>query len=460
MPSIAKITPVVTCIQSVPLQLFLCLLFQVCTASAPIEVQDCVDWTESCRACEPLKPDTGVFNWDEHHGITSSSGCASKCKIARGCEFFAWNPKTQFCTTFDSGKMKISNVSQRHVGTRILRCKYCGAAAVESADLKDGVWRLDWTSSLFLTESVEVAVIYAGSEPNEEPLNSTSNSEVIMGDAKLVVPNNGSLGWMLPGQVSGNAFFLIRSVPYKEVRSECSSPFAGYVRLSSNQCVVDQHKRSDCGFPGIGNKQCLDKGCCYDDYHSDGPNCFVPVPNDDVILTVWWRIRNAWEKQVPQIAESIFSTVLRWEFLIVCGNVVVVVGMYSTRRQSRPTTSENSIPAKHRMLKSKIMSLQVKGQLPIAEAHDGQEQCVKCRTNAPNLVFLPCGHLCCCHMCLLSGMWELCSQEDPSDPKCPVCEGIIDNIAAQIRATIPARTPETQTQEGGSHNSPLGQQFV
>eukprot|EP00293_Proteomonas_sulcata_P012526 CAMPEP_0184303708 /NCGR_PEP_ID=MMETSP1049-20130417/13405_1 /TAXON_ID=77928 /ORGANISM="Proteomonas sulcata, Strain CCMP704" /LENGTH=312 /DNA_ID=CAMNT_0026615335 /DNA_START=200 /DNA_END=1135 /DNA_ORIENTATION=+ len=309
LPSVSTNVPVVNCMRLIPVQLCLFLLVQSCVAGNQIADDHCIDWVELCHSCEPVNSDSQIVKWDEHHGISSTLGCVAKCTMARSCAGFAWNPETKQCTTLSAGHTKTTDVSPRHLHTSIYRCNYCSAAAVDPAAQKDGVWTLKWSKSLLSSEFVELAVIYAGSKPNEQPFRSASNSEFIMGDAKLVVPNNGSFVWKLPGHVSGNGFFHIRSLPYRELKGQCGSD---PVRLFSSQCVMDKSKRSDCGFPGIGNKQCHDKGCCYDNFHSDTANCFLPVPNDQVILTVWWRFCNEWVTQIPQIVESTLAAVLRW----------------------------------------------------------------------------------------------------------------------------------------------------
>lgn len=46
------------------------------------------------------------------------------------------------------------------------------------------------------------------------------------------------------------------------------------------------------------------------------------------------------------------------------------------------------------------------------------EECVVCMDTKPNVVIVPCGHLCCCENCSL--------QLDPR--KCPICRGEISSI--------------------------------
>ncbi|NP_001123861.1 trefoil factor 1 precursor [Felis catus] len=46
-------------------------------------------------------------------------------------------------------------------------------------------------------------------------------------------------------------------------------------------CVVDPHKRTNCGSPGITPSQCKDKGCCFDNTVRGVPWCFFPVAVDN-----------------------------------------------------------------------------------------------------------------------------------------------------------------------------------
>ncbi|EHB03614.1 Trefoil factor 3 [Heterocephalus glaber] len=50
-----------------------------------------------------------------------------------------------------------------------------------------------------------------------------------------------------------------------------------YVGLSPNQCVVPPKDRVDCGYPGVTQKQCNNRGCCFDSSIRNVPWCFKPL---------------------------------------------------------------------------------------------------------------------------------------------------------------------------------------
>ncbi|XP_074639351.1 uncharacterized protein LOC141897631 [Acropora palmata] len=44
-------------------------------------------------------------------------------------------------------------------------------------------------------------------------------------------------------------------------------------------CHVQVNDRTDCGWFGINNETCQDRGCCYDDTYPDTIYCFYPTSN-------------------------------------------------------------------------------------------------------------------------------------------------------------------------------------
>ncbi|XP_073928442.1 trefoil factor 3 [Castor canadensis] len=57
-----------------------------------------------------------------------------------------------------------------------------------------------------------------------------------------------------------------------------SSGFANeYVGLSENQCKVPAKERVDCGYPGVTQEQCNNRGCCFDSSIRQVPWCFKPL---------------------------------------------------------------------------------------------------------------------------------------------------------------------------------------
>ena len=438
----------------------------VATAAAPPRggrnETECPTLLEMCHACKVVDTHGSlrvVQNATQAtRRIQSESQCAAQCKRSEDCRGVVWNSATGYCATYwELSYLNSDDPEDRE--TKLLLCRSCAAHEVAPDQ-----WLLRWTPEHFASEDnlLEIATINRGMQPNQEPFFAASNAKAIIARGRLVVPNNGSFLWNHSKHVglSAEGWFSFRSLPF---RNECSVPLQGHLRLQARQCsAISTEDRVDCGFSGINGQECVARGCCYDVGRPDAANCFTNFPKHHRLAYFSWHARKHLGTAAARAGtclnacldgvDSIYQTLVVAFIYIVafllhpatlCSLIVTGALTYSQNLQElQRARLELAVRPLHlklfdkfRAVRRKILNAEANGHLVVIRQGDAQRGCndpgcVCCYSSAPNVVFLPCGHFSCCHLCV-SSLWERRLFDD-LEFLCPNCQSAVDSVAFPI----------------------------
>ena len=394
---------------------------------------ECLDLKTHCSSCRMDNKSALVSSkFHQHDGVDTQDECSARCKHADSCHGIVWNPRTQYCATFHQGSTASSKEPQ-DIDTKVLLCIRCTAQQVSP-----GQWRLKWSPEHLSSDNIEIATIFEGLQPNLAPFHSSSQKKVVMGKGKRVLLNNGTYLWDHDAQVglSAKGWFSFRSLPFKH---ECSVPREESLRLQTAQCSIGVQARVDCGHDGVTNQECFAKGCCFDDSRPDAHNCFAPFASHETGRLVWWRLGHLCSKLLEYAAHGtalLASLVTQLGTpsgallsLLLALTFVLHGQLAQTRQRLEKEEKTGILLARFRSLRMEMLAAEQNGRLMLTAGEQGQ-RCVVCWVNSPNIIFIPCGHLSCCHQCI-SKVWEQQLLDHHADLLCPCCQ------ASVLHVTIP-----------------------
>ena len=427
-------------------------------AEVPSEAQmECTSLLELCHVCKVVDTHNQTFRVVQNNStqttpnIKSESQCAARCKRDEGCYGVVWNSATGYCAIYRQVSYLHSNDPQDRE-TKVLYCHSCAAHEVVP-----GAWMLRWNPKLFTSEDnlIEIATIHRGMQPNQEPFFATSNTKAIIERGKLVVPNNGSFLWDHSKHVglSAEGWFSFRSLPF---RFECSVPLGGHLRLQALQCsTIYTEDRVDCGYSGVTSQECVARGCCYDVGRPDAANCFTSFPKHHRFAYSSWQARKhlrtaaAWAGScLNACRDTLTSDYALLNYVYACviysatASTLLVTGalLYRQSRQELQLAQlelaaralQLRVFDKFRAARRKILHAEAHGHVVLRQddAQEGVECCVCCYRWVPNVIFLPCGHMSCCHLCV-SSLWER-RLFDGLEFLCPNCQTAVDSVVFPI----------------------------
>jgi hypothetical protein len=428
---------------------------------APSEAQmECTLRQELCHVCKVVDTHT-MFRVVQDNStqttqnIKSESQCAARCKRDEECYGVVWNSATGYCAIYRQVSYASSNDPQDRE-TKVLHCQSCVAHEVAPHQ-----WMLRWNPKHFASAPsqvdnlIEIATIHAGMQPNQEPLFAASNTKAIIERGKLVVPNNGSFLWDHSKHVglSAEGWFTFRSLRF---RDECSVPKSGHLRLQALQCsTIYTEDRVDCGYSGITSQECVARGCCYDVGRPDAANCFTSFPKHHRFAYFSWQARKhlrtaaAWAGScLNACRDTLTSDYALLNYVYACviysatASTLLVTGalLYRQSRQELQLAQlelaaralQLRVFDKFRAARRKILHAEAHGHVVLRQddAQEGVECCVCCYRWVPNVIFLPCGHMSCCHLCV-SSLWER-RLFDGLEFLCPNCQTAVDSVVFPI----------------------------
>jgi len=397
---------------------------------------ECIDLETHCSSCK-IDQSLPSRKFQQHDGVVSEHECSAKCKHVESCRGIVWNARTQSCATFEHGTVARSKEPQ-DIDTKILLCSRCGAQQVSP-----GQWQLKWSPEHLLSDNIEIATIFEGLRPNDAAFHSSKQDKIVIGEGKLVLLNNGTYLWDHNAQagLSAKGWFSFRSLPFKH---ECSVPSGGSLRLETAQCSIGIQNRVNCGHDGVTNQECFAKGCCFDDSRPDAFNCFAPFARHETGRLVWWRL--------GRLCSHLYSKLLEYAANVcaLLASLLTVVSVTSgallvlllaiafeltrqlteTRQRLKKAEETGMLLARFRSLRMEMLAAEQRGRLMLTAGEQGQ-RCVVCWVNSPNIIFIPCGHLSCCHQCI-SKVWEQQLLEHHADLRCPCCQGSVLHVTFPI----------------------------